>query len=105
MFDRDFLLSFGAVIFFTTMLIIKDKHKTKRVLDLVRNPLFTINILVVIAFSYYMLNSDEDTEDNKRKKDSTKSALLGLLIALMAHVEMKIAPFWLIFCASYFLKV
>jgi len=104
MFDRDFLLSFGAVIFFTTMLIIKDKHKTKRVLDLVRNPLFTINILVVIGFSYYMLNSDEDKE-NKRKKAAIKQALLGLLIAFMAHVEMKIAPFWLIFCASYFLKV
>ena len=104
MFDKDSLLSFGAVIFFTTMLIIKDKNKTKKVLDLFRNPLFSINILIVLAFSYYMLNSDEDTEEIKRKKEATKQALLGLLIALMAHVEMKIAPFWLIFCASYFLK-
>jgi hypothetical protein len=103
-FNNDSLLSFGAVIFFTTMLIIKDKNKTKRLLDLVRKPLFTINILIVLVFSYYMLNSPEDTEESKRKKEATKQALLGLLIALMAHLEMKIAPFWLIFCASYFLK-
>jgi len=102
--NNDSSLSFGAVIFFTTMLIIKDKNKSKKVLDLVRNPLFSINILIVLVFSYYMLNSPEDTEESKRKKEATKQALLGLLIALMAHVEMKIAPFWLIFCASYFLK-
>jgi len=104
-FNNDSLLSFGAVFFFTTLLIIKDKDKTKGLLDLVRKPLFTINMLIVVVFSYYMLNSPEDTEESKRKKEAIKQALLGLLIALMAHLEMKIAPFWLIFCASYFLKV
>jgi hypothetical protein len=104
MFDIDSLLSFSVVIFFTTMLIIKDKEKLERVLDLVRNPFFTINILVVIVFSYYILNSDENKE-NKRIKSATKQAILGVFITFMAYVEMEIVPFWLIFCASYFLKI
>jgi hypothetical protein len=104
MFDIDKITSFLGVFGVTAFIILRDKDKYNNFLKLIKMPMFTINILVVVAFSYYMLTSDDNTEEGMSRKEATKQALLGLLIALMAHLEMKIAPFWLIWNASYYLN-
>tara|TARA_A100001015_G_C15035260_1_gene735785 strand:+ start:1153 stop:1470 length:318 start_codon:yes stop_codon:yes gene_type:complete len=104
MFDIESYTSFGFLFLVTTMIIIKDKNKIKKFFELIKNPMFPINILLVLCFSVYMLTSDDNTDEGERRKSATKQAILGLLIAFMAHIEMKVAPFWLIWTASYYLN-
>lgn len=103
MINLEAIKSFALLISVTTFIILRDEHKVKRFLDLIKSPMFTMNMLVVSAFAFYMLNTDDKTKEGKRRKTATKAALLGLLIAFMAHLEMKIAPFWLIWFSSYYL--
>ena len=100
----EFFVSFTSIILISAFIIVRDKGKTKRFLDLIQGPMFSVNMLFVIIFSIYMLNSDDNTKEKKRRAAATKAAILGLLIAFMAHLEMKIASFWLIWCASYYLN-
>jgi len=104
MLTMDGLASFAIIGIVTIMIILKDKNKLAKFIKLFSNPAIIINISVVMIFSYFMLYSGDNTKEGKRRKESTKQALLGLLIALMAHIDMKIAPFWLIWCASYYLN-
>jgi hypothetical protein len=104
MFNIDSYSSFSIVILVTCIIIFNDTHKTKRVFELIKNPMFSTNMLIVLLFSFYMLTTDDNTNEGERRKTATKQALLGLLIALLAYIEMKIAPFWLIWCASYYLN-
>ena len=104
MINFDAIKSFGLLVIVTAFIIMKDKHKVERFLGLIKSPMFIMNILIVSAFSIYMLNTDDNTKEGKRRKTATKAALLGLLIAFMAHLEMKIAPFWLIWFSSYYLN-
>lgn len=104
MVNIDSYASFSSIVLVTCFIIFNDKHKTKRFLELIKSPMFFINMLVVLLFSFYMLTTDDNTKEGERRKTATKQALLGLLIALLAYIEMKIAPFWLIWCASYYLN-
>ena len=51
------------------------------------------------------LNLDNKSEEVTKLQHAVKQALLGLIIALMAHLDLVIAPFWAIFLASYYLNV
>ena len=104
MYNIDSIKSFGALILITLFIIIKDKEKRKSSLELIKDPMFSINMIVVVLFVLYMLNSDDNSKEGLRRKEATKQAVLGLLIALMAHLGMKVAPFWLIWVASYYLN-
>jgi uncharacterized membrane protein len=104
MFEIGILESFGALIAMTIYSISKNKAKRGVVLELIKEPLFIINLVAITAFSIYMLNTTDTSEESERQRQATKLAIVGLLIAVMAHVGMKIAPFWLIWVTSYYLK-
>ena len=104
MFNTEKIVSFISLAFITIFIILKDKRKLNKLIALSKEPFILINILLVVVFSIYMLNIDDADDETFRRKEATKQALLGLLIALMAHLEMKIAPFWMIWNASYFLN-
>jgi hypothetical protein len=97
--------SYGTLAFFIVYFFLASKTRIKSIKGLINDPIIMVNLLVIVVFSVYMFKTSDDSDESIRKKNATKQAILGLMIALMAHTGMKIAPFWLIWVTSYYLKV
>lgn len=97
----------SAVIYFVVTLAIVYRHKEKRKIffNLFSDKGFLIGILGVIGFIVYTFNLVEKTDEIERIKTATKNAIVALLIAIMATLDLQIAPFWLIWLTSYYLDV
>ena len=91
-----FLLITGGIIFL---------KKRERFFKLISNKLFILSFMSVCIFSYYILSSDEDTEQMKKLKEATKTALIGFIIAILSYLELTVAPFWILFIFSYYLDI
>ena len=70
---------------------------------LLKNKQFMITLLGIITFSVWQLNSKEDDNETDRRKRATREAILGLIIAILAYLDLKLAPFFIIWIVSYYL--
>ena len=95
------LLGFIAI---TALMILKDKERFGKFFTLLKNKQFMITLLGIITFSTWQLNAnDDDDPETDRRKRSTREAILGLIIALLAYLDLKLAPFFIIWIVSYYL--
>lgn len=94
-----------SVAVIVTVKIIRDKEKKSRVMKLVSSKSFIINLLMIIAFSYYGLSLDDKDPDAKKLKESIRTSILGMIIAFMAFVDLTLAPFWILFVAAYYFGI
>jgi len=89
----------------TTIKIMNDPEKRSKILKMFSAKSFIINVFFIAVFSYYSLHISNLDKDSVKLKKSIKTALLGTIIALMAAVDMTLAPFWILFVASYYLDI
>ena len=90
----------------TTIKIFADKEKRNKVIKMITNKSFIINIIIIIGFIYYGLNlKDDGSNETKKLKSSIRTAILGMIIAFMAYVDLTLAPFWILFTASYYFGI
>ena len=95
------LLGFIVV---TALMIIKDKERFGKFFTLLKNKQFMITLLGIITFSAWQLNAnDDDNPETDRRKRATREAILGLIIAILAYLDLKAAPFFIIWIVSYYL--
>ena len=95
------LLGFIAM---TAVIVFRDETKKKLLIGLLKNKQFMITLLGIIAFSTWQLNAkDEDNPETDRRKRATREAILGLIIAVLAYLDLKAAPFFIIWIVSYYL--
>ena len=88
----------------TAIIIFRDEEKRTLLMSLLRNKQFMITLLGIIAFSTWQLNAkDEDNPETDRRKRATREAILGLIIAILAYLDLKAAPFFIIWIVSYYL--
>mgnify|MGYP001362988675 CR=1 FL=1 len=88
----------------TAVIIFRDEEKRTLLISLLRNKQFMITLLGIIAFSTWQLNAkDEDDPETDRRKRATREAILGLIIAILAYLDLKAAPFFIIWIVSYYL--
>jgi hypothetical protein len=88
----------------TAVIIFRDEERKKLLIGLLKNKQFMITLLGIIAFSTWQLNAkDEDNPETDRRKRATREAILGLIIALLAYLDLKAAPFFIIWIVSYYL--
>tara|TARA_B100000925_G_scaffold290015_1_gene274214 strand:- start:1 stop:372 length:372 start_codon:yes stop_codon:yes gene_type:complete len=88
----------------TAIIIFRDEEKRTLLMSLLRNKQFMITLLGIIAFSTWQLNAkDEDDPETDRRKRATREAILGLIIAILAYLDLKAAPFFIIWIVSYYL--
>lgn len=105
--------SFGfsiSMIFFIVLTIraVLNLNKFKEVKSFFDNPNAIIQ-LIIIAFWILLvrnyINRQKDGDENSEKlKIATKKALISLLIAFFAKIDLAIAPFWLIWVVGYYLE-
>ena len=100
-----------SLITLTIRATFKSKVGRDKLYELFTNKRWVINFLILVAFSIYIYLETNNTK-NKTKKEiedmistraSLKKALFGFTIAIFAELGLTIAPFWLIFTASYYL--
>ena len=94
-----------SIIFLVITVVLVLKRRYGLLIKLANNKLFITGIIMIMVFSTYTLNLDNKHEEIEKLQHATKQALLGLIIAIMAYLDLKIAPFWAIFLASYYLNV
>ena len=99
-----FLISAAIFSIITILRIVTDKETFKMLKELVSSKFFLISMIMVIGFSVYSLSlKSENDEKIENLQLAVKHAILALLIAILAKIDLVIAPFWLIFMASYYL--
>jgi hypothetical protein len=94
-----------------TVLIVFFGYRKKSSRDalyrLVSNPVWSINFLVVMCFLAYIhfieLPNIKDAEKKEKLAESIKRAVIALIIAILAELNLSYAPFWVVFVFSYFM--
>ena len=100
-----FILSVSIFSGITAIILFKDEEKRSRLFKLLKNKLFLISLAIIIGFSIYTLNLKEDTKESEKLRSATKHALVGFTIAILAYLELKAAPFWIIWLVTYYLDI
>jgi hypothetical protein len=90
------MLSLIIVALLTVRVIIKE-NKHKEISKLFKNTSWLVNLIIVIGFSVYMVNTAGNDEEGQKIKDAVKKGILAFIIAILAHLELTIAPFWIVF--------
>ena len=85
----------------------RKKSARIKLYELIRNPVWIINFIVIMCFIAYIhfieLPNIKDNEKKERLAESMKRAIIALIIAILAELNLSIAPFWVVFVFSYFM--
>ena len=102
----EFVISMSIFVAITSMILAYDPEKRKLLKSLVTNYRFLAMFIAILGFSgytlFYMQGDDEEAE---RIRDATKSGLIAFIIALLAYLDLKAAPFFIVWLTSYYLQV
>ena len=102
----EFVVSMSIFVAITAFILAYDPEKRKLVKKLITNYRFLTMFIAILGFSgytlFYMKGDDEESE---RIRDATKSGLIAFIIALLAYLDLKAAPFFIVWLTSYYLQV
>ena len=102
----EFVISMSVFVAITTMILAFDPEKRKLVKKLITNYRFLSMFVAILGFSGYTLfYMGGDDEESERIRDATKSGLIAFIIALLAYLDLKAAPFFIVWLTSYYLQV
>lgn len=99
-----FLVAMGIFSMITMGILVSHKDKQQKVLGLLKNKSFLFSLVVIVGWSYYCLYQISDDLNDDYKK-ATKQAIIAFIIALLAHLELKVAPYWLVWITAYYLGI
>ena len=93
-----------VIIFSLIMAIIifRDEERSGRFKKLFIDKIFLTSLMCIGLFSTYNLMQNGDDKEIIRRKRATREAVLGFIIAIMAYLDLRSAPFWIIFVVSYY---
>ena len=87
--------------------------KLKDIIEFFKKPKTIGQLSLIVAWIYLIYNYSSKNKDSKDKKisenveklkNASKKAILALLIAFFARIDLVIAPFWLIWMMAYYLE-
>ena len=95
-----------AVLFTVVMTIaaIYKLDKGLKVYKLFKRKTWLVNFIIIAGFSAYVMSLQGHDEETEKVKDAARKGMLAFIIALMAHLELTIAPFWIVFVLAYYLQ-
>ena len=109
-YTRGFMLAFAPFILITITVVIFRKEHYLSAYKIFTNKFFLFNAAIIILFSSVVLlqpdNDDDQTNTDKQRMEmAVKHGLIAAMIAIFAALDLKLAPFWLIFITSYYLDM
>ena len=99
----DVIVPLVCFVGITGLIVFRDEERTSRLIKLFTNKLFLFSLTGIIVFCVYQLNQISDDDETVRRKRATREAILGLIIAILAYLDLKAAPFFIIWIISYYL--
>lgn len=96
------LISGIFTILCISLIILYQKNDLDILLNDLTNKRFIIWILGIIIYSTYILNNKSNTKESQKVKSATKKALVALIIAYFAKLDLVIAPFWIVWVFCYY---
>lgn len=104
-YSHPFTISMAIFTGITAIILMYNEEKRAKLMELARSRAFLAALVMIISFSIWTLNMSGDTEEVEKIKRATKQALLGLVIAILAFLDLKAAPFFIIWMVSYYLDI
>lgn len=102
----EFVISMSIFVAITGLILAFDPEKKKLLKKILTNYRFLGMFLTIIVFcSYTLFYMKGDDEESDRVRDATKSGLIAFIIALLAYLDLKAAPFFIVWLTSYYLQV
>ena len=102
----EFVISMSIFVAVTGLILAFDPEKNKLLRKLLTNYRFLTMFVAILGFSGYTLfYMNGDDEEAERVRDATKSGLIAFIIALLAYLDLKAAPFFIVWLTSYYLQV
>ena len=99
----DVIIPLVTFVGITGLIVFRDEERKSRLIKLLTNKLFLVSLTGIIVFCVYQLNQVDDDDETNRRKRATREAILGLIIAILAYLDLKAAPFFIIWIVSYYL--
>ena len=93
-----FKFSLIISIFFTIRAIFLDPEKVQKIKNLFSNKGWLKQFFIIILFVIIVTKTSKD----EKIVESTKKGFFAFLIALLASIDLTIAPFWFVFIFSYY---
>ena len=87
----------------TLMVVYRNPASRRKVVELLHNKVFMGGLMMVVLWSFFSLRGNAKSEEDKKSREATKSAIIALIIAIMSELHLSIAPFWLVWIAAYYL--
>ena len=115
-FSTDGATGFNVTLILFLLLTIRaiiQLGKLKNIIDFFKKPKTIGQLAMIVAWIYLIYNYSSKNKDSKDKKisenveklkNASKKAILALLIAFFARIDLVIAPFWLIWMMAYYLE-
>lgn len=103
------IISIAIFICIVFYIIIIDKHKIKLIMEALKKKHILFNLTLIFIFYIiinFIINNKKlnliniDKDEHKILIKSCNLGIFGLIIAIFSHLDLIIAPFWLIFIAS-----
>jgi len=105
LFDNHKSLINWIILFIVLGYFIQNASKQKQLFQLFKGKHQQINLAIILVSSLFMIfYKGNNKEEYELRIDALKKAMFGFLIAVMAHIGMVIAPFWIIFFIAYHLN-
>jgi len=101
--QRRFILPLVSFIGITGLVVFRDEERATLLKKLITNKLFLVCMVCIIIFSVYQLKQTGEDSETDRRKRATREAILGLIVAILAYLDLKAAPFFIIWIVSYYL--
>ena len=101
--QTNFIYPFLGFVIVTAIIVFTNEEKKSLVIKLIKSKTFMFSLICVIIYSVWTLNDKSDDEETDRRKRATREAILGFIIAILAYLDLKVAPFWIIWLVSYYL--
>jgi hypothetical protein len=99
----DVIIPLVTFVVITGLIVFRDEERKSLLIKLITNKLFLVSLTGIIVFCVYQLNQVDDDDETNRRKRATREAILGLIIAILAYLDLKAAPFFIIWIVSYYL--
>tara|TARA_B100001758_G_C17972113_1_gene383797 strand:- start:253 stop:585 length:333 start_codon:yes stop_codon:yes gene_type:complete len=99
--QADFSLFIWAAISF--FFILTDHRRMKKLTNLIKDKRFLFNLIPIVLFSIVALHFYPKSYDNyDRFIKATKQAIIALIIAVCAAIDLRLAPFYFVWITSYY---
>jgi cobalamin synthase len=107
--DNDTGFHIAVVIFILlTIRAVVSLNKTSELYKFFMNPKTVGQLCLIVIWCYliyrFASTHPKDKKQSEKLQSATKKAILALLIAFFARIDLVIAPFWLVWVIAYYLE-